>query len=97
MKRDEIIRILQAQREELMSRFGILSLSLFGSVVRDEARVTSDVDVLVEFPAPPTFDQYMGLKLYLEDLLQRKVDLVTRRALKERVRPYVEKEALRVT
>jgi uncharacterized protein len=97
MKRDEIIRILRAQREELMSRFGIHSLSLFGSVVRDEAKVTSDVDVLVEFPAPPTFDQFMDLKLYLEDLLQRKVDLVTRRALKEKVRPYVEKEALRVT
>ena len=97
MKRDEIIRILQAKREELMSRFGIVSLSLFGSVVRDESKVTSDVDVLVEFPAPPTFDQYMGLRLYLEDLLQRKVDLVTKRALKERVRPCVEKEALRVT
>ena len=46
MKRDEIIRILQAQREELMGRFGILSLSLFGSVAREEAEVTSDVDVL---------------------------------------------------
>jgi predicted nucleotidyltransferase len=80
-----------------MGRFGILSLSLFGSVARDEAEVTSDVDVLVEFPAPPTFDQYMGLKFYLEDLLQCKVDLVTRRALREGIRPYVEKEALRVT
>jgi predicted nucleotidyltransferase len=97
MKRDEIVRILRAQREKLMSRFGIPSLSLFGSVVRDEAKVTSDVDVLVEFPAPPTFDPYMGLKLYLEDLLQLKVDLVTRRALKEKVRPHVEREALRVT
>jgi predicted nucleotidyltransferase len=49
--------------------FGIKSLELFGSLARDEARVTSDVDILVEFEETPTFDHYMGLKFYLEDLL----------------------------
>jgi len=69
---------------------------LFGSVARDEETDTSDVDVLVDFGAPPTFDQYMGLNIFLEDLFQCRVDVVTRRALKERVRSYVEKEAVRV-
>ena len=61
------------------------SLALFGSVARDEATDSSDVDVLVDFGAPPTFDQYMGLKIFLEDLLQCQVDVVTMGALKERV------------
>ncbi|MBI2939097.1 MAG: metallopeptidase family protein, partial [Chloroflexi bacterium] len=55
--------------------FGVKSLALFGSVARDEAGPESDVDVLVEFDGPPTFDQYIGLKLYLEDLLGAHVDL----------------------
>jgi predicted nucleotidyltransferase len=52
--------------------------------------------VLVDFPTPPSFDQYVGLKLFLEDLLQRSVDVVTRRGLREQLRPRIEAEALRV-
>ncbi len=95
MRRDEIVRLLREHRSEL-DRFGIKSLSLFGSVARDAASAHSDVDVLVEFDGVATFDRYMGLKLYLEDLLAAQVDLVTPRALKPRVRPYVEQEAIRV-
>jgi predicted nucleotidyltransferase len=97
MRRDEVIQKLRQHYRGLAENYGIQSLALFGSVVRDEATDTSDVDVLVDFGTPPTFDQYMGLKIFLEDLLQCKVDVVTRRALKERIRPYVEKEAVRVT
>lgn len=96
MRRDEVISILQYRREELSSRYQVTSVSLFGSTARDEAGPDSDVDILVDFPAPPTFDQYMGLKLELEDLLGQRVDLVTRRGLRERIRPYIEKEAVRV-
>jgi predicted nucleotidyltransferase len=60
------------------------SLALFGSVARDDATDTSDVDVLVDFGAPPTFDQYMGLKIFLEDLLQCSVG---HRAQVEQVTP----------
>ena len=95
MQRDEVFRLLSACQPEL-KRFEVKSLALFGSVVRNEAGPASDVDVLVEFEGPATFDRYMGLKLYLEDLLGTQVDLVTRRALKPRVRPYVEREAIRV-
>jgi len=97
MTRIATLRILKAHLAEMRRQFAVQSLALFGSVARDEAIPSSDVDVLVEFPNPPTFDQYMGLKLYIEDLLHCQVDLVTLRALKERVRPLVEKEAVRVT
>lgn len=69
---------------------------MFGSVARDEARDTSDLDVLVDFVGPATFDRFMGLKLFLEDNLGLKVDLVTRAALKPRLRERIETEARRV-
>lgn len=95
MRREEALRLLAEHRQDL-AEFGVVSLALFGSVARDEARPDSDVDVLVEFSRPATFDGYMGLKLYLEDLLGVRVDLVTTRALKPQVRPHVEREAIRV-
>lgn len=61
-----------------------------------ESEAESDVNVLVEFEGRATFDQYMELKFYLEDLLGCPVDLVTRKALKPRLRPYLEKEAVYV-
>jgi predicted nucleotidyltransferase len=82
MRRDEAISILQSRRDELSSRYHVTSIALFGSTARDEAGPESDVDILVDFPGPP-----MGLKIELEDLLGRRVDLVTRRGLRERIRP----------
>ena len=73
------------------------SLRLFGSVARDDATADSDVDLLVEFDRPPGFSKYMQLRIYLEDLLGTRVDLITERGLRDRVRPRVEKEAIRVT
>ena len=69
---------------------------MFGSVVRDEARDTSDLDVLVDFVGPATFDRFMGLEFFLEDNLGLKVDLVTRAALKPRLHERIETEARRV-
>jgi uncharacterized protein len=54
------------------------------------------VDLLVDFAAVPTFSDYMKLRIFLEDLLSRKVDLVTETGLRPRVRPSVEKDAIRV-
>jgi predicted nucleotidyltransferase len=52
MKREDVIRIIQAHQAELRQEYGVKSLALFGSVVRDEARPSSDVDLLVEFSRP---------------------------------------------
>lgn len=95
MSRDHILRVLQA-REEDLARFGVKSLRLFGSVARGEASEESDVDLLVDFHETPTFSRFMDLRIFLEDLLEAKVDLVTERGLRDRVRPYVESEAIRV-
>ena len=95
MDRDEILRTLEEHRDEI-GRFGVTSLRLFGSVARNEASDESDVDVLVDFEASPSFSTYMKLRIFLEDLLGAKVDLITARGLRNRVRPYVEREAIRV-
>jgi len=95
MRRDEVVATLTAHREEFV-RFGVRSLRLFGSVARDEASASSDVDVLVDFEKTPTFSEYMKLRIFLEDLLSATVDLVTEAGLKQRARPHVERDAIRV-
>ena len=96
MGRDEVLAILEEHRAEICRRFGVRSLRLFGSVARDEASVGSDIDILVGFSGSPTFRGYMGLRIFLEDLLGTKVDLITETGLRESVRPHVEKDAIRV-
>ena len=95
MKRDQVIHTLAERRGEF-DRFGVKSLSLFGSIARDETHAESDIDVLVDFYGKATFDRYMDLKFYLEDLLGRRIDLVTRKALRPSLRPTIEREAVRV-
>ena len=94
--RSDIIALLAERRQEIAVRFGVKQVALFGSAARDELNATSDVDVLVEFEGPATVAAYMDFKFYLEDLLGRPVDLVTDKALRKELRPYVEKEMIRV-
>lgn len=96
MRRAQVIALLSGKSEEIAARFGVRSLSIFGSTARDEARPDSDVDVLVEFTGPVTFDAHMGLLVYLEDLLGRRVDVVTASGLKPRLRPLIEQDLVRV-
>jgi predicted nucleotidyltransferase len=95
MGRDDVLALLAAHRGEI-ERFGVESLRLFGSVARGEAAADSDVDLLVGFRASPTFSTYMKLRIFLEDLLGAQVDLITESGLREGVRPFVEKDAIRV-
>lgn len=97
MKRDEVLKILEAHRDELRERFGVKSLALFGSVVRDEASDVSDVDLLVEFDRPIGYFGLVRLELFLEGLLGCEVDLGTPGSLKPSIRERVEQEAIRVT
>ncbi len=95
MQREEVLSILK-QNWTVLQQLGVRSLSIFGSIARDEARSDSDVDILVEFEPPITFDCYMDVKLYLEDQLGTRVDLVSRRSLKPQIRDVVEREAIHV-
>jgi uncharacterized protein len=92
MTRTGIFTTLTAHADEIR-RFGVRALSLFGSAVRDEARADSDLDFLVDLD-PATFDNYMDLKFFLEDLFGRKVDLVLADTIKPRLRDSILEEAV---
>jgi uncharacterized protein len=95
MGRDDVLALLAAHRGEIET-FEVESLRLFGSVARGEAAADSDVDLLVSFRKTSTFSGYMKLRIFLEDLLGARVDLITESGLREAVRPFVEKDAIRV-
>ena len=97
MQLKEALNLITAHKQKICSQFHVKHLSLFGSLARDEATPESDVDVLVEFDSTPNFDNFMGLKIFLEDLLHAPIDLVTVKALKPKMRPLIEKEVIHVT
>ena len=77
LTRDEAIRRLQTVESEIR-RLGVRRLALFGSVLRNEARPNSDVDVLVEkITTEKTFDRFMALADFLEATLEHRVEVVT--------------------
>ena len=96
MNRDQILSLLDQHREDIRQRFAIKHLALFGSAARDEMHEGSDVDVLVEFEGPATFDGYMDLKFYLENLFKTSVDLVTEKGIKPRMRPIIQRDLIYV-
>jgi uncharacterized protein len=95
MELERVIQILKQNKRDL-HRLGVKSLAIFGSTVRNEATGESDIDLLVEFEGPATFDGYMETKFLIEDMLGRRVDLVTRQALRPGMRQRVESEAVHV-
>lgn len=95
IRRQEVLAALRAN-EAALGPFYVASLRLLGSVARDEATPESDIDLLVSFDQTPTFSRYMRLRILLEDLLGAPVDLVTEAGLRDRVRPLVEREAIRL-
>lgn len=92
MDRDKVLDVLARAKPEMARRFGVTRLALFGSVNRNMARPGSDVDVLVSFDGPATSTRYFGVQFFLEDELGCPVDLVTDKALRPELRPFVERE-----
>ena len=87
---EEIISKLKENRDVLI-KYGVKKIGLFGSFVRGEQKDDSDIDFLVEFKEPD-FDNFMDLCFYLEDLFERKVELITTGSLSPYIEPYIEKE-----
>ncbi|MBF0611945.1 MAG: nucleotidyltransferase family protein [Magnetococcales bacterium] len=96
MRRSQALQLLTLHKEHLRGEFGVTRLALFGSTGRDTAREDSDLDLLVAFDGPATSARYFGVQFYLEDLLGCPVDLVTEKALRKELRPFVEREAIYV-
>jgi uncharacterized protein len=96
MNRQTILDRLNAEAPGLRQKYGAKSLAVFGSMARGDDREESDVDVLVTFEGPVTFRQFMGLKLDLEDMFGRPVDLATPDTLRPEIRPGVEKDLIHV-
>jgi uncharacterized protein len=94
MKRSLAIALLQTSKAILDSRFGVSPIALFGSTARDTAREDSDLDILVAFEGPATSQRFFGVQF--EDLLGHPVDLVTEKAPRPELRPFIEREAIRV-
>lgn len=96
MNRDQVLHILQQHQAKLIE-IGVKSLAVFGSVARGEADAESDLDILIDFNQKPvTFDVYMDVKIYLEDLLGVTVDLVIAETLHPRLKPFVDQDAVYV-
>ena len=90
LSKNEIEQTLRNQ-EDRLREYSVKWLGLFGSYVKGAAREDSDIDLLVEFKKL-SFDNYMGLRIFLEDLFEKKIDLVISNSVKPRLRPIIEKE-----
>jgi predicted nucleotidyltransferase len=97
MNRDDVLRILVEQRDELREKFGVKSLALFGSVARDETNDTSDVDLLIEFDRPITLFDLVAVQQRLENALGgTRVDIVMRDAIFPAIREDILEDAIHV-
>ena len=88
MDKSEIISKLQLVKPYLQQEYAVKSMGLFGSFANDTYSDSSDVDIMVEFEHPIGW-QFFKLEKYLETMLQRKIDLVSREALREHIKPLV--------
>lgn len=94
MDRQQILLLLKS-RKRTLKKYGVRSLSVFGSVARNRIRKHSDVDLLVEFNRPVGLFEFARLEIYLEKVLGREVDLVTPQALRKELRETILREAIR--
>lgn len=92
INRQEVLYKLQENRETIQ-RFGVRRLGLIGSFARGEENADSDLDFVVEFETR-SFDAYMDLKAFLEELFEMKVDLVLKEAIKSRLRPAIQADII---
>jgi predicted nucleotidyltransferase len=95
-ERDQILGVLRAALPDLQRRWPIRSLALFGSIVRGDATDTSDLDVLVELERPVGLSAFIGLEEELAALTGRRVDLVSKAALKPHIGQRILGEAVRL-
>ena len=94
-ERDEVLSILKREAHDLKDRFGVTNVGLFGSVVRDEAKDSSDLDLLIELdPESITYKKYLDLEVYLQSLFPRKIEIVTMDGVSPYILLYISREVV---
>lgn len=87
---DNIKALIIREKDTITRDFGVKEIGLFGSYVTSAQTESSDIDVLVEFhQGTKTFDNYMNLKFYLEDLLKSTVDLVIKQSVRKELKDTI--------
>lgn len=94
MTKGQIQKIIR-ENKDILKKYKVKSIFLFGSYVRNEQKEDSDIDLLVEFEEN-TYRNFINLIFSLEDLLKKEVTVVTREDLSPYIRPYVLKEAIEI-
>ena len=90
--KSKLLQLLHDNRSVILN-YGVSRIGLFGSFVRDEANNFSDVDLVVEFkPGQKSFDNYIDLAYFLEEILGRKVELLTPQSMSPYIGPKIMKE-----
>jgi len=85
----EIEEILKAHKEELYRKYSVVEIGVFGSIVRGEEKKKSDIDILVEFEKIPDLLKFINLERYLSRLLKKKVDLVSKKAIRPELKDRI--------
>ena len=93
LQTDEVKNLLRCHLKELQEDYGVIEIGLFGSYVRGEQTIESDIDILVDFSRTPRFIEFLRLENHLSEIIGHRVDLVTRNALK----PHIGKRILAET
>jgi len=91
MTKEDIKRIIR-EHKDILEKYKVKSIALFGSYVRNEQKEDSDIDLLVEFEKP-TYNNFINLVFTLEDLFKKEVTIVTPKGMSPYILPYVLKEA----
>jgi len=92
MDKVAILNFLRSHKDEMHKKFGLVKIGLFGSYIRGEQREDSDIDLVVEIESSNKFRSFFGLKNYLEEHLQKKIDMGIENSVKPIVYKYIKHE-----
>ncbi len=88
-KKEEVISVLKEKRSDLIQKYHITRIGIFGSVIRDEAGPDSDIDILVDFNDDASLLDHSGLKIYLEKIFGEPVDVVPERSIRAELKSSI--------
>ncbi len=90
--KNEILKILKRLKEKIKRKYKLKEIGVFGSYIKEEQKETSDIDILVDFKEGADLFDLIGLALFLEGKLNKKIDIVPKKALRKEIRETVLKE-----